>query len=257
MKIGVCLASFNGELFIKEQITSILMQLSVDDILVVTDDNSSDSTATIVKDIGDSRIILIRNFERIGYVKNFERGLSYLINYKDTSVDIIFLSDQDDLWELNKVEKVVSVFSEDASVSFVYHKLCYVNRDLVPLLENPIQECNYDKLFLFRSIIRPFGFGCGMAFRIDVLRKSIPFPEFVYTHDHWIELMGYFSGRCVILDECLIKYRRQLSSLTEITKVRKYNDKLFSIFNILKTRFSYFALILIAWHRSRFRYPSI
>lgn len=47
MKITVCLASYNGQNFIKEQIESILSQLSAIDELIVSDDISSDSTLDI------------------------------------------------------------------------------------------------------------------------------------------------------------------------------------------------------------------
>jgi len=248
MKIGVCLGCFNGESFIKEQIESILEQLSLMDILVITDDNSSDETVSIINNFCDARIFLIRNIEHVGYVKNFEIGLSYLIDNKE--VDIIFLSDQDDVWELNKVNKVVKVFNEDPNISFVSHKLNYVNCSLVPLTMTVPREYKYNKLFLFRSFVKPCTFGCGIALRNDVLRNALPFPRLVYTHDHWIELVGYFSGRCVRLDERLIKYRRLTSSLTEDAKLNNSGNKINTLLDKLLTRLKYCSMIFIALYRS-------
>ena len=54
--ISVCLASYNGEKYIKEQIESILQQLSVNDELIVSDDGSTDHTLSIIAEIGDPRI---------------------------------------------------------------------------------------------------------------------------------------------------------------------------------------------------------
>lgn len=54
--ISVCMATYNGERFLNEQIDSILPQLSLYDELVISDDNSTDSTRDIIKSYQDSRI---------------------------------------------------------------------------------------------------------------------------------------------------------------------------------------------------------
>ena len=46
--ISVCMATYNGERFIKEQIDSILPQLSQDDELIISDDGSTDRTLEII-----------------------------------------------------------------------------------------------------------------------------------------------------------------------------------------------------------------
>ncbi|UVV78072.1 glycosyltransferase [Bacteroides fragilis] len=56
MKISVCLASYNGQLFIEQQIKSILAQLSEYDELIVSDDCSTDKTLEIVETLNDKRI---------------------------------------------------------------------------------------------------------------------------------------------------------------------------------------------------------
>ena len=57
--ISVCMTSYNGEKYIKQQICSILSQLSQQDELIVSDDGSTDSTIQIIKDINDPRIRMI------------------------------------------------------------------------------------------------------------------------------------------------------------------------------------------------------
>ena len=54
--VSVCMACYNGEKYIQEQIASILPQLNAEDELIIIDDHSSDKTAEIVKDIKDSRM---------------------------------------------------------------------------------------------------------------------------------------------------------------------------------------------------------
>ena len=42
--ISVCIATYNGEKFIKEQLLSILEQLNADDEIIISDDHSTDDT---------------------------------------------------------------------------------------------------------------------------------------------------------------------------------------------------------------------
>ena len=58
MIVSVCMATYNGEKYIREQIDSILPQLSDSDELVISDDGSSDNTIDIVQGYNDRRSIL-------------------------------------------------------------------------------------------------------------------------------------------------------------------------------------------------------
>ena len=98
-KISVCIATYNGERYIREQLDSILSQLSLDDEVIISDDGSKDSTIEIISSYLDSRIKVFKNNGKHGYVGNFENALNH------SSGDFIFLSDQDDIWELQKIEK--------------------------------------------------------------------------------------------------------------------------------------------------------
>ena len=113
MKISVCLATYNGEKYIKEQLDSILPQLSANDEIIISDDNSTDDTINIIRSLNDERIKIYVNKTK-GIVKNFENALN------NASGDIIFLSDQDDVWKNDKVKKILSAFSSDNSLTFVF-----------------------------------------------------------------------------------------------------------------------------------------
>ena len=100
--ITVCLAAYNGEKYIEEQINSILCQLSLNDELLISDDGSTDKTIKIISDLNDPRIKLFKNnFKSVQ--KNFEFLLQNSIG------EIIFLSDQDDIWEKNKISEFSQV----------------------------------------------------------------------------------------------------------------------------------------------------
>ena len=95
--VSVCIAAYNGEQYIKAQLDSILCQLSDGDEVVISDDGSTDRTIEIIKGYGSDTIVLLENQSFKSPIFNFENALKHAKN------EIIFLSDQDDLWEENKV----------------------------------------------------------------------------------------------------------------------------------------------------------
>ena len=105
MRISVAICTYNGEKYIREQLESILNQeYSVDEI-VVGDDGSSDRTIEVAEKIlktSDVSYRILRSTTNIGYRKNFERTIAA------TKGEIIFLSDQDDVWKRNKVKVVMA-----------------------------------------------------------------------------------------------------------------------------------------------------
>ena len=104
--ISVCLASYNGEKYIKEQLDSILSQLNDEDELIVSDDGSTDSTPEILSSYSEQFPILrIVKGPGKGVIKNFEYAISL------AKGELIFLSDQDDIWCSSKVSRVKEAFS--------------------------------------------------------------------------------------------------------------------------------------------------
>jgi glycosyltransferase involved in cell wall biosynthesis len=114
LNISVCMASYNGSKYIKNQITSILNQLAKSDQLVIVDDCSFDNTVNIIESLKDSRIKLFKNTKNIGVVGTFNRAL------KHANGDIIFLSDQDDEWLDNKVSFIKNFFISN-NIDMVVH----------------------------------------------------------------------------------------------------------------------------------------
>lgn len=95
--ISVCIATYNGERFIGQQLASILSQLGDGDEVVVSDDGSTDGTLSVVKAFNDSRVRIISGPCKGSLVLNFENAL------RAATGDFIFLADQDDVWADGKV----------------------------------------------------------------------------------------------------------------------------------------------------------
>jgi len=106
MKTSVALCTFNGQKFLSQQLDSIINQTVPVDEIIICDDNSTDTTISIIKDYKEKYpyIKLFNNSNSLGTIKNFEKAISLC------SGKYIFLSDQDDIWKKDKVEKTLSFF---------------------------------------------------------------------------------------------------------------------------------------------------
>jgi rhamnosyltransferase len=111
-KIAVCLAAFNGKQHIAEQLKSLLDQVDVEVTIYVSVDLSSDNTVALVKSFckNDLRVVLLNESERYGSAaKNF---FSLLRNGQFEAFDYVALSDQDDIWQENKLSYAVQKIQE-------------------------------------------------------------------------------------------------------------------------------------------------
>lgn len=214
--ISVCLASYNGEKYIRQQIESILQQLDAGDELIVSDDGSTDSTRSIIAGIGDSRIKLyshtastegIGRYSRSHYLvtQNFGYALSM------ASGDYIFLADQDDVWEPDKVSVTLTALQR--------YSLVMSNYSIIDSEGKKVQDIYYTdtpicRTFLGNLIRMPFH-GCCMAFRKEVLDNVLPFPKKLVMHDNWIGLYAWMHGYDVgYIKKPLIRYRRHYANVS-------------------------------------------
>ena len=198
-KIYVAMATYNGEKYIKEQIETILKNLNDNDELVISDDGSSDMTVEIIKSFNDKRIKLI-NGPKKGLKQNFNNAI------KNTSGDIIFLSDQDDIWMENKVEKMVECFNLNNYI-LIQHDAIVVDENDNVLLES-FAEHRKVKTGIIKNLIKNSYHGCCIAFRKELKNEILPIPDNIYLHDEWIGLVAELNGKTCFINDKLIKYRR-------------------------------------------------
>ncbi len=196
--ISVCVATYNGERFVRDQMVSILRQLGKEDEVVVSDDGSKDSTIRILNSFQDSRIKVVRNEGEHGFIRNFENAL------RQANGDIIFLSDQDDVWKPDKV-KVVLKALQDADL--VVHDAELIDATGKSLGKNYYSFLHHSSGFLMNLWKTRF-LGCCMAFNRKVLNDCIPFPPKIAGHDYWIGMYALLNYHVVFIPDILISYRR-------------------------------------------------
>ena len=202
--ISVCMATYNGEKFIKEQIDSILPQLSDDDELVVSDDGSKDRTLDIISSYNDKRIRILHHGAPHGFVHNFENALG------NAKGDYIFLSDQDDTWKPNKVKVVLNKLKD--------YDLVIHNAELVDgqgrSLGKTYYDCTHHKTSFWANFYKTRWLGCCMAFRKNVRDYCLPIPPKLTGHDYWIGMLGMLRFKYAFMDEILMCYRRHGDNLS-------------------------------------------
>src|SRR4051794_20690690 len=118
MKLSIALATYNGEAFLEAQLRSLLYQTRLPDEVVVSDDCSEDATLHILEAFAREapfEVLLLRNAAKLGFVRNFERAIEACTG------DVIFLSDQDDVWFSEKVSVVEQAFTKNSDSMVVIH----------------------------------------------------------------------------------------------------------------------------------------
>ncbi|WP_455601589.1 glycosyltransferase family 2 protein [Bacteroides rodentium] len=198
MKISVCIATYNGGKYLKEQLDSILSQLNDGDEIIVSDDSSTDNTLEIVDSYQDKRIKVLPNQKFHSPIFNFENALQY------ANGDYIFLSDQDDVWLPSKVKQMVAALE---AYDLVVSNCKIVDGNLHVIKESFFAERKSGNGF-WRNLIRNSYLGCCMAFKREILKYVLPFPKKIAMHDIWIGLSVELRGKALFMTEPLMLYRR-------------------------------------------------
>lgn len=185
--ISVCIATYNGEQYLKKQIDSILEQLGKDDEIVVSDDGSTDRTLEILEEYKDSRIKVLHHKKNPAWTgrtaasflfasDNFENAIN------NSKGDIIFLSDQDDIWHKDRVSTVVPLMKD---YSMVMCNFSAIDGDGKIITQKFRDTDPVSKMFI-KNLIHPPFLGCCMTLRRESLDLAMPFPSPCVGHDFWI-----------------------------------------------------------------------
>lgn len=224
-RISVALAAYNGEKFVSTQLESIINQTVLPDEIVVSDDGSTDRTLEIVSDFQKRftkkvEIKVIKNHLSPGVIGNFENAL------RNTTGDIIFLSDQDDYWMPHKIEIALKLMSDDENTFFCSDAVITdENLKETGLTLFKVNGVSKKKLNFFISshknqfyllLWRNFIAGMTMAFWRKSLEYFLPFPS-SWPHDHWIGvILSSLGYRAVISREPLVYYRQHKRQATGV-----------------------------------------
>lgn len=209
-KISVVLASYNGEKYIEEQLLSIAGQTRTVDEVLIVDDHSCDKTTDIVRDIINDRHPdywkMSVNKENVGYARNFINGINAATG------DIIFLSDQDDIWHSDKIEKMMQCFQKNPKACLLLSDCRYFYEDTKQKQVNRTTDLHFDKesgkVYKRNNWSCIKGLGCTFALRKSLLPivNALWFPG--YPHDLCIWHAAALCDGIYFCNEKLLDYRR-------------------------------------------------
>lgn len=218
MKINVLLCSHNGALYIEDQVNSILLQSSTVDNLYIYDFNSTDETIEILEKLSNDKIIINRINYAPGASMSFFHAFDDLSKKIDPN-DIVFLSDQDDIWKFNKVETITKLFENSTNnYDLIFHDVSIVSDSLNLIHESFYKssifvlpyDLRFENIILSNPVI-----GHTMAFRGRILNilSEISNKNMYLMHDWAILIFSKILGRVFYTDEVLSLYRQHSSNV--------------------------------------------
>ncbi len=207
-KIQVLLSTYNGEIYIREQLDSILNQKGVSVHIIIRDDGSTDNTICIIKEYrkkyGDSVIHIIEG-NNLGFAQSYYELVKFSGDYNYFS-----FCDQDDVWDNDKlligIENLKKIKCQETPNTY------FCNCQLVDEKLNPLGKM-YENLQLTNrkigSLLENRAAGCTMIFnkiaRNMFLRGN--FDKILY-HDHWIFVICSYLGTVIYDNNTHILYRQ-------------------------------------------------
>lgn len=214
IRVSIAMCTYNGEKYVAQQLQSIAEQTRRPDEIIILDDRSTDATVEIVKDVcrktGLEATVEVNKHQR-GTEGNFSCALGR------THGDVVFFCDQDDVWMPNRVDRMLTPFSDSKDVMLVYSDGYITAANLehrgMTLFDHGGGKkdltggSNRDVGRWLKQGRNPGIKASSMAFRSKVRELAWPLPEKV-EHDAWIAYFGYALGRVVAIDEPLYYYRR-------------------------------------------------
>lgn len=201
LSASICIATYNGSKYLREQLLSIVPQLLPFDEIVVVDDCSTDSTCFVLDQLSDQRIRKYYNSSNLGCVRTFEIAISL------ARCPVVVLSDQDDLWPPFRLSILRGAVSSSPRPLVVCGSFTLLG------LRPPITSCSpwlmnlIGYLSIFTSIRFTTTYGCCMAFHSSLIPALLPFPSHCISHDKWIAMVSAMLF-CYRRIPVVVTYRR-------------------------------------------------
>ncbi len=239
VNVSICMATYNGSRYLRQQLDSILAQMQDGDELIVLDDASKDDTLAIVQAYGDARIQVHRNGVNLGHVQSFSNvfGLA--------SHPYLVMADQDDIWADGRLARIRDALAlpgvwlltgNSKFIDAAGGEIGPVHPDLDPA-DSRRHYINILRIFTGKA----YYYGCNMAFRRELVPLVLPIPTYVESHDLWIAMAANLVRANLHLSDVLLYRRIHGSNVTVsnrplVSKLRSRIIFFRSLFHLLLRR---------------------
>ena len=214
--LSVALCTYNGERYIRKQLESILNQTMPVDEIVVCDDGSTDSTIAIIESlraVTTTDIRIYRNGYNLGVSSNFQKAVDLCRG------DIVFLSDQDDIWHLDKVSRTCCFFEKQQDKTVLFSNGRLVDGDGIPIHDKTLWDCvgvsnkamdciksGYG-IELFAIANRATGATMALKRQFKYFHSFLHYCSNDVLHDYAIAFLALCENQLGFIPQDLIDYR--------------------------------------------------
>ena len=210
-KISVCMCTYNGEKYIRQQLDSIISQLKNSDEFIISDDGSTDQTKLIIFQAISSANVVVRVVKGPcagAPILNFEYAMGLATG------DIIVLADQDDVWFPGRLEMIRNEFSRRVNLKCLMLDSVVIDGES-NVIESSIVKAMGVKTGFWVNLWKVRYIGCHMAFTSDVRDCALPIPRGIGSYESWIGLVAEQLGGTLIYDVASMFYRRHSQNFTK------------------------------------------
>jgi len=242
-RLSVCVCTYNGAKYLREQLQSIKHQSQIPDEVIIADDGSTDRTLDLINEFASEVTFAVKiirsDGDPLGVTKNFERALNVVTG------EIIVLSDQDDIWHVDRLRQIIRVFVKYPKVAYLFSNASIIDHQGKPHIDSlwdrigfggkraaEFQHGNQLSALLCGD---NFTYGMSMAIQHKILDKILPInsQSVFFTHDVWIAVvLSALGHHGFAVQECLVSYRQHTDQIAGAGH-RKVNQ-LRSVYNSLK-----------------------
>lgn len=223
-RVAIMLATFNGEQFIFEQLSSIADQKNIKADLYISDDGSSDKTIEIINKFAKKNPnILIKTF--IGARKGFAKNFFSILNKIDIDYEYYAFSDQDDLWDQHKIYKAILCLKKyDNNIENLYFsrtKIINSNGNYLGMSPNFKREPGFKN-----ALVQSIGGGNTCVFNkktFDTILKVTSYDDYDYASHDWLLyiVITAINGNVFFDKNSYINYRQHKSNIIGSNKSLK------------------------------------
>jgi glycosyltransferase involved in cell wall biosynthesis len=217
--VSIVLATYNGEKYLREQLSSLFAQTYPLLEIIAVDDCSSDSTVAILREYAATHSILkiYQNEVNLKHNRTFERGIML------AKGDCIAMCDQDDIWLPEKISALMEQWKPESLL--IHCDSEFIDADG----KSMNQKISDIKNLQTYSTPIPFIIGNTVAghaaiFRRELIKSILPFPSIV-IHDWWMAFIAATQGPVQYVNQPLIRYRQHADNVIGAIKVKGQKKK--------------------------------
>lgn len=221
MKVLVLMSTYNGEKYVKEQIESILQQVSIDFSILIRDDGSNDNTLKILESYSSNNKIKIIKGQNYGYIRSFTILVKEAVKMKD--YDYFAFADQDDYWYPNKLFIAINkLIKENNNIPLLFCSNSEI-MDANGQLKGELFVKNPCQIRKGNILINTLTQGCSMVFNHKALILYAENPPIKTIHDRWLMMLCNFmeDGKIIYDHTPLFAYRVHENNAIGIRKKSK------------------------------------